>query len=100
MLAPERLWLSGWEKAALWGLFVLLLLFGAIVENRSAFLRRRMTDADCYFRAAWAVRTGIDIYSVSETNGWHYTYAPLLAIALVPLASPPPGADEIGRAHV
>ena len=96
MLAPERLWLSGWEKTVLWGLFVLLLLFGAIVENRSAFLRRRMTDADCYFRAAWAVRAGIDIYSVSETNGWHYTYAPLLAIALVPLASPPPGADETG----
>ena len=93
---PERLWLRRWERAALWGFLALILAFGAVTEMRSAFLRRRMTDIDAFLRAAWAVRNGIDIYSVTETNGWHYNYPPLFAIAMTPLASPPLGSPEVG----
>jgi hypothetical protein len=76
-----------------WGVGLLLvafLLFGAIVEIRSAFLKRRMTDLNCYLRAAWALRQGgADLYNVFDDNGWHYNYPPLLAIVLTPLADPP-----------
>ncbi len=83
-------------QAALWVLGALVLVFGAIVEMRSAFLHRRMTDADDFFRAAWAIRTGSDIYEITDTNGWHYNYPPLFALLLTPLANPPPGADRKG----
>src|SRR5262249_5129951 len=43
---------------------------------------------------AWAVRTGQDIYTTTDHNGYHYHYPPLFAILLVPLADPPPGADR------
>lgn len=65
--------------------------FGAIVELRSAFLTRRMGDLGVFLRAAWAVRSGEDIYAVTDTNGFHYHYPPLLAVLLMPLADPPPG---------
>jgi hypothetical protein len=70
-----------------------VVLFGVLVELRSAFLQRRMGDLDVFMRTAWAVRTGQDIYTVTDPNGFHYHYPPLLAILLVPLADPPPGAD-------
>lgn len=90
-------WPSKWQRLMLWGLLVVVvLLFGAVVEYRSAFLKRRMTDADDYFRAAWAYRTGQDIYEVTDTNGWHYNYPPFLAIVIAPLANPPPDADRTG----
>lgn len=85
-----------WERGALWLFLIVILIFGGIVEMRSAFLKRRMTDADCYFRAAWAVRTGGDMYSVAETNGWHYNYPPLFAIIMLPLANPPPDVGNEG----
>lgn len=94
--ASPRLWLNRWERSALWTLLTAFLFFGVIVEVRSAFLTRRMTDADCYLRAAWAVRTGQDIYAVTDTNGWHYIYPPLLAILLAPLASAPPNSAQTG----
>src|SRR5205823_4269760 len=55
-----------------------------------------MTHLDVYLRTAWAVRAGHDIYDVTEENGWHYQYPPLLAILLVPLADAPPGAERRG----
>lgn len=88
--------LSRWEKCALWALPVIVVLFGGLVELRSAFLKRRMGDLTCYLRAAWAVRTGADLYAVTDDNGWHYNYPPLLAILLVPLADPYPDADRAG----
>lgn len=88
--------LAGWEKAALWGFLALVLAFGGVIEMRSAFLKRRMTDADVFFRAGWAVREGLDLYTITDTNGWHYNYPPLFAIAMVPLASPPPGESAAG----
>ena len=83
-------------RAALWALLAVFVVFGGIVEMRSAFLKRRLTDVDVFFRGAWAVRSGIDMYSVTETHGWHYNYPPLFAILMTPLASPPPGSDETG----
>ncbi len=93
---PAGLSLKRWERAAVCGFLALFIGFGVVTEMRSAFLKRRMTDIDCFLRAAWAVRNGIDIYSVTETNGWHYNYPPLFAIAMTPLASPPPGTKERG----
>lgn len=88
--------LRRWERVGLVIFFLIVLVFGAIVEKRSVYLTRRMTDADDYFRAAWAVRTGGDMYSAVDTNGWHYNYPPLFAIALQPLANPPPGVSTKG----
>jgi alpha-1,2-mannosyltransferase len=51
-----------------------------------------------YLRAAWAVRTGHDFYTVTDDNTWHYHYPPLLAVLLMPLADAPPGADPLPAA--
>jgi len=77
------------ERWALVALLILSIGFGAITLARSAFMHSRHTDADVYFRAAWAIRTGGDPYRVTDTHQWHYHYPPLLAILLVPLADPP-----------
>ena len=69
----------------------LVLIFGAVTELRSAFLMQRHTDADIYFRAAWAVQAGQSLYEVTDENGWHYHYPPFLAVLLRPLADPPSG---------
>ena len=81
-----------WERWGLWTLLVFFVVFGVLVEYRSAYLRRRMTDLNCYLRASWAVREGgADLYHVFDDNGWHYNYPPLFAILMTPLADPPPG---------
>jgi hypothetical protein len=69
---------------------VLVVGFSAIVELRSAFGERPHTDLQVYLRAAWAVRSGSDLYGVTDANGWHYHYPALLAILMTPLADPPP----------
>jgi hypothetical protein len=84
------------EKLGLAAFAVFLLAFGGLVEQRSAFLTRRMGDLDVFLRAAWAVRTGNDPYTVASNNDWHYLYPPLYAILLTPLADPPPGQDQTG----
>jgi hypothetical protein len=85
---PERL--PSWERRLLVGFWLGLVLFGALVEYRSAFMRRRMGDLGCYLRAAWAVRTGgSQLYHITDDNGWHYNYPPLFAILMAPLADPP-----------
>jgi len=71
-------------------------LFGIIVEIRSAFLRRHMTDLGVFVRAAWAVRAGEDLYAITDDNGWHYHYPAVFAILLGPLADPPAGVDRTG----
>jgi hypothetical protein len=83
--------LTRWQKCGIIALAVLLLGFGAEVVRHSAFLTRRQTDVVCYLRAAWAVRTGADLYAITEDNNWHYNYPPLFAIVLVPLADAPVG---------
>src|SRR5258707_7543099 len=83
--------LRGWEKAGIILLVLATVGFGAIVEARSAFMKRRMTDLDVYLRAAWAVRSGENLYQIHDDNGWHYNYLPLLSIVLTPLDDPPAG---------
>ena len=82
------------EKAGLVLLLIVALAFGGLVVKRAAFMQRRMTDVDCYLRAAWAVRTGQDLYEILDPNDWHYNYPPLFAILMTPLADPPSGADR------
>ena len=89
--------LSSWERAGLYCLVAVVLIFGAVVELRSAFLHRRMGDAGVFFRAAWAVTSGADIYDVSDDNHWHFNYPPLFAILMTPLADAPPNESQAGQ---
>ncbi|MFL5329545.1 MAG: glycosyltransferase family 87 protein [Gemmataceae bacterium] len=75
-------------------LAVLFAGFGAITLVRSAFQHTRKTDLTVYLRAAWAVRTGEDPYTVADEHGWHYHYPPLVASLLTPLAQPPADSKE------
>ena len=77
------------ERIGIVALLIGVIVFGTITEIRSAFLQRRMTDVDTYFRAAWAIRVHKNPYDVTDPNHWHYNYPPLLAIALYPLADAP-----------
>ena len=74
----------------LFALFIGVMIYYAIItEIRSAFYDVRMTDFGVYLRAAWAARTGNDMYAVTCDNGWHYCYPPTFALFLMPLADPP-----------
>src|SRR5579884_1198075 len=84
------------EGYALLGFFFVLVLFGALVEVRSAFQRTRKGDLNVFLRAGWAVRAGADLYAVTDDNGFHYHYPPLLALVAAPLADAPAGADRAG----
>ncbi len=82
--------LSRLEKAGLLALFLAFAGFGALVLQRSAFLKRRMGDTGVYLRAGWAVKAGgHDLYRVTCDNRWHYCYPPTYAVLMVPLADPP-----------
>jgi hypothetical protein len=85
---------SPWQRLGIAGLLCLVLAFGALVEFRTAFLQRRMGDLEVFLRAAWAVRAGQDIYTITDSKGFHYHYPPLFALLLAPLADPPPGAER------
>ena len=84
------------EKWGLLALFAFIVWFGVETEIRSAFSATRMTDLGCYQRAAWAVRSGADIYEVQDDNFWHYTYTPFFAVAMTPLADAPAGYPRDG----
>lgn len=81
--------LTRWEKIGIGLLAFALVAQGLNVTNRSNFLERRYTDLGVYLRAAWAARTGHDLYSIQDTNGFHYIYPPVFAILMTPLAEPP-----------
>jgi hypothetical protein len=87
-------WLTSRQKWGLIAFAVVVVVFGGLVEMRSAFLSRRMGDLSVFVRTAWAVRAGEDIYTITDENGFHYHYPPLLAILMAPLADPPPGVDR------
>lgn len=78
------------ERVGLWLLLLAIIGFGGLVLVRSALQRDRKTDLGVYLRAAYAVRTGVDIYdeSVCDNNGWHFCYPPPFAILMTPLADP------------
>ncbi len=88
--------LSVWESGGLLLLLLTAVGFGVLVELRTAFFKRRMGDLNVYARAAWAVRTGHDPYDVTDNNSWHYSYPPLFAILMAPLADPPRGVHTPG----
>jgi len=96
-LPPTNGSLARWERVGLWLLLLAFMIQGFNVVNRSVYLERRFTDLGIYLRAAWAARTGQDIYSVTD-NGCHYVYPPALAILLTPLAEPPPA--QLDQPHV
>jgi alpha-1,2-mannosyltransferase len=91
-----RLRLRLWELGGLSAMAATFLIFAVVTEWRSVYLSRPMTDVQVYLRAAWAARTGADIYTIEDANHWHYHYPPLLAILTMPLADAPPGADHSG----
>jgi hypothetical protein len=77
-------------------LLVVVILFGAMVEFRGALTKTHMTDIGPYLRAAWSVRTGGDMYKITDDRGFHYVYPPVFAILMTPLADPPHGEDRKG----
>ncbi len=85
-----------WHWLGLGLLMALCVAASIVTEYRSAFLRRPMTDVQVYLRAAWAARAGEDLYEVTDDNRWHYHYPPLLALAAMPLADAPAGAERSG----
>jgi alpha-1,2-mannosyltransferase len=93
---PRPQWPTPLEK---WGVALfaaVIVVFGGLVEYRSAYLSQRMGDLSVFVRTAWALRVGQDIYSVTDEKGFHYHYPPLFAILLAPLADPPPGVRYVG----
>jgi hypothetical protein len=88
--------LNRWEWAIVATTAALVLYYAVMTEIRSCFLQRRMTDFGVYLRAAWAARTGHDLYAVTCNNGWHYCYPPPFALLLTPLADPPAGFPRAG----
>lgn len=96
---PDRL--KSWERWAIGAVLALMVAFGGIVLNRSAFLELRRTDADVFFRAGWAVRTGHDLYDTVSERGWSYVYPQFFAILMTPLADPPtPRTFEVNAADM
>src|SRR5437660_12597602 len=91
---PDLAPLKPWEHRGLYALFVLLIVFGVIVEIRCVFMPNRQTDLGVYLRAAWATRVGASPYAVTDENGWHFCYPPVVALLLSPLADAPPGAGR------
>ncbi len=63
--------------------------FGGMVLLRSALQNQRKTDLDVFCRAAWAVRTGQDVYATYSDRSWNYVYPTFFAILMTPLAEPP-----------
>jgi hypothetical protein len=84
------------ERLALLGFVAVFVVFGVLVEYRSALQRTRKGDLDVFLRAGWAIRADADPYSVTDDNGFHYHYPPLLAILAAPLADPPADAERAG----
>ncbi|HEY3789420.1 MAG TPA: glycosyltransferase family 87 protein, partial [Urbifossiella sp.] len=96
---PERAQAAGLsriEKIVIAVAAALFLALGAITVIRSAFQTSPKTDFQVYARAAWAVRAGADLYSVTDNNGWHYVYPPAFAIVMAPLADPYPFMPHVG----
>lgn len=96
MSAPGSQRLLRGERIGLAFLALFVIAFAGIIELRSCFQKTRKTDFEVYLRAAWAVRTGEDIYQVTCSNRYHYTYPPAFAVVMQPFADAPPGASRDG----
>jgi hypothetical protein len=82
--------LARWERLGLWALLAVVIVFGIVTEIRAAFLHTRKGDQEIYSWTAYAVRSGADLYAVSDSHDWHYVYPPFFAILAVPFAERPP----------
>jgi hypothetical protein len=67
-----------------------LVLFGAILEKRTALRHQPMTDLGAWSCQAWAAWHGGDIYGTTDWHGWHCQYPPGFSILFGPLGHPPP----------
>src|SRR5476651_1099388 len=76
--------------------FLGFVALAVITEIRSCYLDSRMTDFGVYLRAGWAVRSGADLYQVTDNNWWHYIYPPAFAVMMAPLADAPAGEPRDG----
>jgi len=90
---------SRWEWVAVAAFAAGVVLYGALVVQKSALLDRPMGDLGVYLRAGWAVRADPDhLYDHTDQNGWHYSYPPLFAILMEPLGeAPQPGGADLTR---
>ena len=80
----------------LFALFLLVLVGSAVwTVNRGAFLKRPMTDAQVFFRGAWAVCSDAPLFEITDDNGWHYHYPLTLAVVLRPFANAPPRQEPL-----
>lgn len=92
---PERL--TRLDRVSLALLAIAFVLFSGLVQFRSALCPpRRLGDWNVFARAAWAARTGGDLYAITDDKGFHYLYPPTFAILLAPLADAPAGASRDG----
>ncbi len=102
MLAPEtRLVgpndpLTRLERNGLIALSVFIAAFAVLVVHRSAIQDIKRTDATVYFRAGWALRAGLNPYTVSDYNDLHFAYPPLAGIFFEPFADPPADVSREG----
>ena len=93
-----RPWFPPPNRLEKWILFVssaLLIAFAANTVNRGAFLKRRMTDAQVYFRAAWSLWSKTPLYEITDDNGWHFHYMPNIPAVMRPFANAPPGQKDL-----
>ena len=89
--------LTRFDRVGLTMLLVTFVVFSGLVQFRSAlFPTRRLGDWGVFARAAWAARTGGDLYAIADDNGFHYLYPPTFAILLAPLADAPTGESRDG----
>ncbi len=91
MRSRERTWrFTRGERAGLLIGLIIILGFGANLEQRTALRRSPMTDLGVFSCAAWGAWHGENIYNLTDWHGWHYQYPPTLAILFAPLAHPLP----------
>jgi hypothetical protein len=84
------------DRFGLLTLFIAFIVFAGVVQVRGALLNRRVGDWNVFARAAWAARTGGDLYTIADDNGFHYLYPPTFAILVAPLADAPAGESRAG----
>lgn len=93
-IPPEPL--NRLDRLCLFAFVAALLILAGLVVSRSSLLERRCGDWNVFARAAWAARSGTDLYDITDDNGFHYLYPPTFAILLAPLADAPAGAPRSG----
>src|ERR1035437_690491 len=74
------------ERIVLAIVLAAILIFGFVLERRTALRNQPMTDLGVFACAAWSVATDANLYTVSDWHGWHYHYPPLMAILMRPFA--------------